>query len=611
MRAYTKGIVAVLLFSFVHFIQSCNSDNNKWGSSKDVIEKSESIIKSNSKELIKYTDSILKNNSGLNKPSLIKLYELRQQAFSNLRIMDSVLSTGEQIRSIASQIPDSLAIAQSLLLVKGDIEFKEQKKLLIYLPSAIQTFSKYKMPFEEARLHANYGAILVQSGDFKLAQSHLLKAYDMMERMDSVKHLINISTYIGNNYQRMRSNDLALKYYNKALSLAKQSKDTLTQVSVLMNMGIFFSYLEGSTDSAIIYYQQAKALFPKTGPYYLGMKLDYNMAIESFMRKKYVEAEAIFNEMIAKCVQLNLTEGQAHALNGLSSVYAESNKLNLAVQTGKRAFKLFDSLGLKYDALDQAENLVEITAKTGNSQVIIKAIAFAKKLKDSLMSVEKQSAVHELETKYQTEKKEQEIVLLKKNASYRQNIIIVLAFAVCVFFFLYRKIKRTNYELNISQQVLVDQYRLDKELRDAERADDKAKLELLTAKTNSTISSIADDEKIQSPIQKLTNYFNEEKPFLDPKLKQEDILIRLDTNAKALLKLLKEHGYENFNAFLNYYRVNEAKLLIEMPENNNLKMEAIANKAGFGTRQSFYNAFETNTGLTPAFYRSKVLGIPE
>lgn len=227
------------------------------------------------------------------------------------------------------------------------------------------------------------------------------------------------------------------------------------------------------------------------------------------------------------------------------------------------------------------------------------------------MSVEKQSAVHELETKYQTEKKEQEIVLLKKNASYRQNIIIVLAFAVCVFFFLYRKIKRTNYELNISQQVLVDQYRLDKELRDAERADDKAKLELLTAKTNSTISSIADDEKIQSPIQKLTNYFNEEKPFLDPKLKQEDILIRLDTNAKALLKLLKEHGYENFNAFLNYYRVNEAKLLIEMPENNNLKMEAIANKAGFGTRQSFYNAFETNTGLTPAFYRSKVLGIPE
>ena len=221
------------------------------------------------------------------------------------------------------------------------------------------------------------------------------------------------------------------------------------------------------------------------------------------------------------------------------------------------------------------------------------------------MSVEKQKAVLELESKYQTEKKENEIVTLKKDASYNRNIIIILGIVAIIFFLLYRKMKQTNYELNISRNVLVEQYRQDKELRDVERDFDKAQLALLKAKSDA--GKVAPEEV--SLIEAITQYFVEEKPFLDSKLKQEDILLRLNTSAKLLLKILKENGFENFNAFLNHYRVNEAKMLIEAPENSNLKMEAIANKAGFGTRQSFYNAFETNTGLSPAYYRSKMMEV--
>jgi AraC-like DNA-binding protein len=368
--------------------------------------------------------------------------------------------------------------------------------------------------------------------------------------------------------------------------------------------------VDGKTDSTIIYYQQAKKLYPINGPYYLGMKLDYNMATESFRRKKYQEAQSIFNDMIVKCQQQNLTEGLAHAYTGLSNVYAESNQLPLAIQASKKAFWLFDSLGLKYDAHAEAENLVGIYAKSANSQEAIKAMNIAKKLNDSIMSVEKQSAVLEIESKYQTDKKEQEIILLKKNASYRQNIIIILIVVALVFFILYRKLKQTNHDLNISQQVLVERYRKEKELRDAEREDDRAKIESLHAKANFVgIANTANTENESSTMDLLTQYFNDAKPYLDPKLKQEDILLKTHISAKALLKLLKEHGFDNFNAFLNSYRVNEAKMLIEMPENNNLKMEVIATKAGFGTRQSFYNAFETNTGLSPAFYRSKMMEV--
>jgi AraC-like DNA-binding protein len=36
-------------------------------------------------------------------------------------------------------------------------------------------------------------------------------------------------------------------------------------------------------------------------------------------------------------------------------------------------------------------------------------------------------------------------------------------------------------------------------------------------------------------------------------------------------------------------------------------MEDIANNSGFGSRQSFYTAFEEFTGLNPGFYRAEIL----
>ena len=38
----------------------------------------------------------------------------------------------------------------------------------------------------------------------------------------------------------------------------------------------------------------------------------------------------------------------------------------------------------------------------------------------------------------------------------------------------------------------------------------------------------------------------------------------------------------------------------------NYKIEAIAAESGFGTRQSFYNAFEQQIGMKPSYYREYI-----
>jgi tetratricopeptide (TPR) repeat protein len=549
---------------------------------------------------IKLTDQILKSkdSSHFNNTLLLKIYQLRQQSFARLKRMDSVMRTGERIRAIASEMSDSLAIANSLLLAKGDMEFKEQKKLLVYLPGAINTFSKLNMPFEEARLHANYGAILVQSGDFKLAQTHLLKAYDIMEKLDSIKQLTNISIYIGNNYQRLKSNDLALKYYNKALQFSTLTKDTLTQVSILMNMGIFYNHVQGKTDSTIIYYQQAKKLFPKGGPYYLGMKLDYNMASESIRRKKYPEAELIFKEMQFKCIENNLLEGYAHALSGLSQVYTETNRIPLAIGASKRAFLVFDSLGLKYDAQSEAGNLAGIYGKSGNSQETIKAMNLAQKLKDSLMSVEKQTAVLEIESKYQTEKKEIEITGLKKLSNLRLTMILLLSLAVVILVFMWRHRNKLYREKNFAYTVLMQKYKEEKEI--------KLQDPHIHIKFKSITAPVKTDSEDGALFLQLTAYYQKEKPYLDSELRAETVAKKLNISARSLAAIVKSNGFTSFIDFTNKFRVEEVKLYLEDPNNDIYKTESLALKSGFGNKHSFYHAFEKFTGLKPNYYRTEI-----
>ena len=84
---------------------------------------------------------------------------------------------------------------------------------------------------------------------------------------------------------------------------------------------------------------------------------------------------------------------------------------------------------------------------------------------DSLLSLEKQKAVHELEIKYETSKKEQENKHLLQVLGYRQKTIIIL-FVLVLFaaglVVVFRQRSLFLKERNKAYDVLMDKYRLAK-----------------------------------------------------------------------------------------------------------------------------------------------------
>jgi AraC-like DNA-binding protein len=101
----------------------------------------------------------------------------------------------------------------------------------------------------------------------------------------------------------------------------------------------------------------------------------------------------------------------------------------------------------------------------------------------------------------------------------------------------------------------------------------------------------------------LSNLFREAPFYLNPNLRVKQICLRLPTKPKTLLKALKQHSFGSFPHFVNHHRIEEAKKLMAQQAFDIYTLEAIAEKAGFGTRQAFYNAFESFVGMKPACYR--------
>jgi len=102
-------------------------------------------------------------------------------------------------------------------------------------------------------------------------------------------------------------------------------------------------------------------------------------------------------------------------------------------------------------------------------------------------------------------------------------------------------------------------------------------------------------------------YFREEKPYLNPKLKIEDVSARVNIPARILGNMFKKYEGVNFAAYVNQFRINESQQRLGNPKYRNYKIEAIADESGFGSRQSFYTVFEQQIGMKPTVYRKNIV----
>jgi AraC-like DNA-binding protein len=103
---------------------------------------------------------------------------------------------------------------------------------------------------------------------------------------------------------------------------------------------------------------------------------------------------------------------------------------------------------------------------------------------------------------------------------------------------------------------------------------------------------------------KVLNEVVTKKAYANPELTLTDLARLLETNTSFLSKVINTGFGQNFNDFINYYRVEEVKQQLQSETAGQLTIMSIAYDAGFNSKATFNRAFKKFTGKNPKDFLS-------
>ena len=125
------------------------------------------------------------------------------------------------------------------------------------------------------------------------------------------------------------------------------------------------------------------------------------------------------------------------------------------------------------------------------------------------------------------------------------------------------------------------------------------------AKTSPYANKKMSDAEAAPLLLQLDDWMQIQQPFLDAELTLPKLTRQLGWPSGRLSQLLNDNLAQSFPDYINGWRINHAKMLLDnqLP----LKMQILAEQSGFNSLSTFYSAFKKFAGVTPAAYRQSVL----
>ena len=163
-------------------------------------------------------------------------------------------------------------------------------------------------------------------------------------------------------------------------------------------------------------------------------------------------------------------------------------------------------------------------------------------------------------------------------------VSIALAFIGYIYYQRKRKAKQTK---NI-------QIQLPEDVQEPEKQEKTVELKYKTNKIST--------EECQRLTEKLEALMHRDKPYTNPDLKIADLATMLGRSAHTLSYLFNQHLNRNYYDYINDYRIEEFKRLINEDEYSKYTLGALAELCGFSSRASFFRYFKKVTGITPNEY---------
>jgi len=305
---------------------------------------------------------------------------------------------------------------------------------LLHYDSSLRISRELKDSGKIAGALNNIARVYEAKGDHEKSLKYYLESVKLAELIQSKAGIATACLNIGNLYLHQSNEKKAMEYYSKSLDISRELHDSLIISMNLANISIIFRR-QGKYEDALAYQMQANAIREKINDV-RGLINGYSNVGRIYMAMKKFDLAL---ELYYKALEGNIKAGSklelAITYDNIGSVYFEKKEFRTAIDFFSKSLSTGQQIGAKEIIRDAHLHLAGAYENSGNYEKAYTEHKMYSGIKDSILNEESSKQIAEMQTKYETEKKEQQITLLEKdkeiqNAEVRRQKFIIL-FVVC------------------------------------------------------------------------------------------------------------------------------------------------------------------------------------
>jgi tetratricopeptide (TPR) repeat protein len=288
---------------------------------------------------------------------------------------DKAMAYCKEALTIAERIKNKRIIANVLNNICVAYDYKsDYKNAMDYAIRSLKIKEEIRDTLGISLSYRTLGNLCLYWDKFSEAQTYFLKELDLDIKFKNNRALGGCYNNLGVANERLKNYDKAYDYYTRSLKISEELKDNRLSAQSLNNIGNIF-----------------------------------------YFQKKYEKCLRFY----FKALRMNESMGEKYQVTGISTnigtVYADMGDLENAVKMYKSSLALSKEIG----AIDlETENYSSLANIYGKMHKYEEAFNYSKlyaSTKDTLLNKESGRQIAEMQTKYETEKKDKAIQLLNKD----------------------------------------------------------------------------------------------------------------------------------------------------------------------------------------------------
>jgi signal transduction histidine kinase len=403
-------------------------------------------------------DSLQKVIKAGNQKEQFKAFIFLADEYSNNDLKQAMVYAKKALQK-AVLVKNDTFMAVSYNTIANIFQYKTVLDSALYFhKKALQIRQKNKDFIGIADSYNNIGIVFDTKAQFPQALTNYFKALHYYELNKDLEKQAMVNTNIGIVYKAQKEYKKALVYYQNAYNLYRKAQNEIGITISSGNLGSILINFKKYQES-LQYSEMAKNGYRKLGyDRYVAYPV-FNIAVVYDSLHQYKKANLNYLEAIALFQKYDNSFEIADAAIAYGNCLIKQKKFQESIGFSLKGIDFAKKTQANLLQIKGYKNLAQANASIGRYKEAFQYATLYSIGNDSLFANEKTKVVFELETKYQTEKKEKLLAQQEAEAKEKNTIIIgvsILAFLLALIgFLIYRQQKQ-----KIAQQT--QEYKLKK-----------------------------------------------------------------------------------------------------------------------------------------------------